>query len=52
MKVFLAHSKGTTDLQIQFWRTAITRWFGQRGEVVEVVPTTTELIKVAKEVQE
>lgn len=38
MKVFLAHSKGTTDLEIQFWSTAIVRWYAERGEAVEVVP--------------
>jgi hypothetical protein len=38
MKVFLAHSKGTTDLEIQSWSTAVQRWFERKGEIVEVVP--------------
>ena len=38
MRVFLAHSKGTTDLEIQSWSTAVQKAFEQRGEVVEVVP--------------
>ncbi len=38
MKVFLAHSKGTTDLEIQHLTGAIVRWYAKRGEEVEVIP--------------
>ena len=37
MRVFLAHSKGTTDIVIQRWAEGVKAWFKARGEEVEVV---------------